>query len=320
MLKQVVSRRLGPGDKVAEFEAALAKHTGFKHVSCCNSGTTALMLAIWSTGSRSIMVPSYTFSAAANAARMCGCNVRQREINNLLVLKSPEPHLIANTVVFVSHNGEMRGLMDWTSQPDTTVIHDAAQSLDMLTPRGEALATTSFSVPKLVTTGQGGAVFTNDDERAKDIRALLDHGGGKWRSTRIHEAIGGNFRMMDLAAALGCVQLSRIDSLVEIRKDRYVWYHQYGFPSMPIRRWTACIRSTQAPAVIAALANKGYEALQPYRPLQESVPYKHLTPDPEAIKAADELVYLPAHWMLKKRDVQTICKTILEVDKCASPK
>lgn len=322
--RQVMSGRVSPGERVAEFEAMLCAETGAKHAICCNSGTTALMLAMLSSESRTVAVPSYTFPAAANVAKAIGRTVEAWGIERSLTMLY-RPNMQPRTVVFVSHNGDTRcadkfACLAGIERHDA--IHDAAQSLGILrmdAPLALPQPTTttlSFSGPKLVTTGQGGAVLTNYSHVADKIRALCDHGGGDWRKTRIHEAIGGNFRMSDLNAAIGVAQMKRLPELLGIRRERFTWYREH-FPETRQDGWCMLVRTTKAKECIATLAERGYEALQPYRPLQESIPYRDNPVDLEAVRAANELLYLPVHHHVLKSDVDAICQTIKGIDPCS---
>lgn len=329
--RQVWSRRVSPGDKVAEFEAMLCAATGAKHAVCCNSGTTALMLAIKGVLIREdmdydhVIVPSYTFSAAANvASALLRMGVRQTAIVDGVVANGTPRQ--AGILVFVSHNGmwaDQANIIAWgnTSESGGDTVHDAAQSLGMFRMDSggftDPTTTLSFSGPKIVTTGAGGAVLSNNRRVADSVRGVCDHGGGNWRKTRIHESPGGNFRMSDVNAAIGVAQMKRLPELLGIRRERFAWYRRH-FPEMPTDGWCCLVRTTKAQECIAAMKAAGYEALQPYRPLQESVPYRHLPVDPEAVKAADELLYLGNHWRVRRRDVDTISGIIKRIDPCAT--
>lgn len=325
--RQVLSRRVSPGERVAEFEAMLCKETGAKYAVCCNSGTTALMLAMERSEYSIVAVPSYTFPAAANAAMYSGRMVEQWEITDRLLARQ-YIHRPGRTVVLVSHNGLRAGSVPLSAnligQNTNEIIHDAAQSLGMfrmdapLEMPQAPTTTLSFSGPKIVSTGQSGAILTNYQHVADEIRGLCDHGGGNWRKTRIHEGVGGNFRMSDVSAALGVAQMKRLPELLGIRRERFKWYGAH-YESMPSDGWCALIRSERAAECIAALKDAGYEALQPYRPLQESLPYRHLPVDPEAVKAADEVLYLPVHWKVRRSDVAAICSIIKGTDPCSRP-
>lgn len=314
--RQVLRRRVSPGEKVAEFEAALARYLGFAHVVCCNSGTTALELAIRAVSTTSLVfVPTYTFLAAANAAASLGKDVVGIKIDKSLCMAQVNPS--SSTIVFVSHNGQCWELLKST-QPMPHVIHDAAQSLGCDMPGTSVCRATtlSFSGPKIITTGQGGAVCTNDDDVAKTTRQWLDHGGGDWRKTKIHESVGGNYRMSDLAAALGLAQFQRLDELLAIRRQRLEWYRNYfgDRGGETPQRWTAIVRTSAAIQSQKLLVSAGYEALMPYRALHESIPYLDTTPDPEAVRAANQCLYLPVHWQVRERDVREICRLIRSVD------
>jgi perosamine synthetase len=190
-------------------------------------------------------------------------------------------------------------------------IEDACQSLGIGNAFTGKLCVTSFSPQKLVTTGQGGAVLTYCKDAADFIRGFIDHGGG-WRETRVHERIGGNFRMSDLNAALGVSQMKRLPELIEKRlavHDRYEDRLCEAIDSVECG-WCVTIRSMRPKSLIAHLRERGIEALQPYRPLHHNPPFDTLESFPNAERAARELVYLPGHPHLTMQDVDAVCDAI----------
>lgn len=276
---------VGPGRYVAEFEAMLCEATGKKHAVCCNSGTTALMLSLKTLCyDKLAYVPAYGMLAAANAASLVGMNVMPYDIGHA-------SHCAATgTLVSISHNGNPSRI-----ECPGAEIRDAAQSIGI--PRaftGGMIYTVSFSVPKLVTTGQGGAVLTDSDYLAESVRNLTDHGGG-WRETRIHQRIGGNFRMPDYAAALGCSQLKRLPQLVERREQIHQQYRERlkDCPGKLDCGWCVIYQTPRADALISHLRERGIEASRQYRCITSHPPYANGKRYPNAERAERELVYLP---------------------------
>jgi len=179
VFRQMRSGWVGDGETVKSFESMLQQIVGVDFAYSTTSGTTALMLAIKALelpiGS-TILFPAYTFIAGANAARFLGYNIRLVDIKEDTLSIDPSKMKIddnVSAVMFVNHNGYHGG--DLQKIKDTCVTHgiklieDASQCLGIPGNfhTGD-VSVVSFSVPKLITTGQGGAVFTNDHMRPMD--------------------------------------------------------------------------------------------------------------------------------------------------------
>lgn len=321
---------IGPGKRTAAFEAELAKVTGVEHAIACNSGTTALMLSLMAVGVRPggvVVCPAYGFHAAANAARMLGAHVWLIDVRSpdflmdveQLWKNDPSP---VQAIVLINQNGHSINhgvfrLMDFSKQFHIPIVEDACQSLGM--KKAEELnlyttgviATLSFSVPKLITTGQGGAMLTNNAGLAAELRGLTDHGGG-WRETRIHQHVGGNFRMPDLCSGLGLSQLERLDEIAARREAIHKIYRErleVG-PEILNCGWCVTYRTPAAKRLISDLHGAGIEALQPYHPTHHHRPFVTGESFPEAELAAKELVYLPGHVGLTDQQVHQVCDVV----------
>jgi perosamine synthetase len=299
----VSSNWVGPGPRVAQFEELIAAATGKSNAICCNSGTTALMLCMLQRAylhdiTNRVRVPAYGMHAAAEMAQFLKHRVEPYDIGVV-----PEDTGY-DLCVALNQNGI----------PSTTGydIEDACQSLGIEGAFQNELCTLSFSPQKIVTTGQGGAVVTDDDAAAEAIRNLIDHGGG-WRETRIHERIGGNWRMADLNAAIGVSQMRRLPELIEQRHRVHLRYQSHLGERVECG-WCVTIRSLNPKSFIEHLRERGVEALQPYKPLHHHPPFDSFESFPNAERAARELVYLPGHPHLTDDEVDHICRSIEEFE------
>lgn len=293
------SGMIGPGAACREFETLLAEYTGVKHVVLCNSGSTALLLALMAIRAlkKQVFCPAYGMHAGAEAAMLLGVPVA------LYDLGETPPRRDRSVVLRINQNGLPGGPCD---------IEDACQSLGI--PgcfHSGCVATLSFSPSKLVTTGQGGAVLTDDDWLAGKIRGLVDH-GGNWRESRIHDEIGGNFRMPDLLAAMGVSQMHRIDKIIDTRNSIHAQYREL-LPGVECG-WCVIHRSDDARSLIHYLRDHDIEALQPYRPVHHHPPFACTGYFPNAERAAHELVYLPGHNGLTESEITTICRHVKEFE------
>jgi perosamine synthetase len=225
------------GGKVAEFEAAFARYHSVKHALATSSGTTAIHLALAAAGIRAgdeVIVPAHTFIASATPVLHQGAvpvfaDV-DRDTFNLLpasVEKLISPRTRAVIAVHLNgHPAPMDELLALAERHSLTLIEDAAQAHGALC-QGRLVGTMtrigcfSFWEDKIMTTaGEGGAVITNDDALAETIFRLRSHGEGPIVGERryYHLDLGYNYRLSAVQAAVGLVQLSRLDEYLAARR------------------------------------------------------------------------------------------------------
>jgi len=249
--KAIESGWIAQGPRVAEFEAAFAEATGAGHAVAVSSCTTALHLAMIVAGVSAgdeVVVPSMSFIATANAARYVDAkavfaDVDPETLN--LIPATVEPLLTDRTraVILVDQAGvpadldAMRALCD---PRGITVVEDAACAAGATyrtrpAGAGADLATFSFHPRKLLTTGEGGMITTPDPEVAARLRRLREHGmdvsaaarhAGRQPVIEHYLELGYNYRMTDVQAAIGLVQLGRLGEIITQRRQlarRYQW-------------------------------------------------------------------------------------------------
>jgi perosamine synthetase len=239
------------GPRVAAFERAFAEHLGVPHAVAVSSCTTALHLALLVAGvgpGDEVVVPSFSFIATANAVGYLGATPVFADVDETtgnLTAASVEPLLTGRTkaVVAVDQGGvpvDLDALRTLADPRGITVVEDAACGAGSLyrgRPVGSTaeLAAWSFHPRKLLTTGEGGMVTCQDGGLAARLRRLREHGMSVSAADR-HAATGGaslletydeigfNYRMTDIQAAVGLVQLRKLPAMVARRRelaDRY---------------------------------------------------------------------------------------------------
>ena len=246
---------LTQGPHVEDFEAALAARVGARHAVAFANGTAALHGAAAAAGlgpGDTVVTSPLTFVASANCARYVGATPALVDIDpdtlNLDVSAVPDD---ADALVAVHYAGLPVDLRSLASRP-RVVIEDAAHALGATTPDGPVgccahsdMAVFSFHPVKHVTTGEGGAVTTNDDGLAARLRAFRNHGTvrtpdeGGWAYDVA--TLGFNYRLTDIQAALGTSQLAKLDRFLARRRDLAVRYRD-------LLAGTAVVLPPEAPA------------------------------------------------------------------------
>ena len=245
----VASGWVAQGPRVAEFEQRFAERVGAEHGVAVSSCTTALHLAMYLLGlgpGDEVVVPSFSFIATANCAVYVGATPVFADVepeDGNLSVRTVEPVLTPRTrAVIVVHQGGMPADVDplrrLCADRGIALVEDAACAAGSTyhgAPAGGAaeLAAWSFHPRKLLTTGEGGMLTTHDAELAERARRLREHGmnvsaAARHRSRQpvleSYLEVGFNYRMTDIQAAVGLVQLGKLDAMVQRRRelaDRY---------------------------------------------------------------------------------------------------
>lgn len=326
VVKQMKTGWVGPSKMTEKFENLLRCHCLTNHCLSTTSGTTAIMMALYGLdlpAGSTILFPAYTFLAGANAARLMGFKIQLVDIKSNTLCMDPKKIRITkdvSCVMFVRHNAyngvDLAKVKGMCKKKSIAFLEDAAQCLGSIGRSVGDIAIISFSVPKLITTGQGGAVVTNSKAIAKRCAEFRDH-GGNWRKNKIHNAMGGNFKFNDILAAFGFSQLRDLKKLQKKRDKVFDWYTNhislvdFGYRNST---WMVIYRAKHPKKLIEALLQHDIQAVQYYKPIGDNPPYKTKRKFPVAEQMARELVYLPSSLTLKKKDIRRICNILLEVE------
>jgi dTDP-4-amino-4,6-dideoxygalactose transaminase len=231
VLKVLESGQLAQGPVVAEFEEAFARWLGVKHAVAVSSGTAGLHLALLAHGigeGDEVITTPFTFIASANAVLFTGAKPVFADVEENTF--SIEPALVEAAITsrtrailpvhLYGHPAPMPELGEIARRHGLLLIEDACQAHGA-TVQGHKVGTLGhtavFSLypTKNMTSGEGGFVTTDDPAIAATIRTLRQHG----ESERYHHRVlGYNFRMTDLAAAIGLVQLARLEGFNAARR------------------------------------------------------------------------------------------------------
>jgi perosamine synthetase len=322
------SGMLTMGPKVGEFEAELARACEVEHALAVTSGTAALHLAVLALGLEpgdEILVPAYTFPATGNVVTLAG-------LKPVLVDVDPETMNIdparvevgprTKAVLAVHLFGRPAPLEDLP--PELLVLEDAAGALGARR-RGRVcgglglLGCLSFHPRKIVTTGEGGAVTTNDARIAEEVATFRNHG---WRSLVPPDlpAPGLNYRLSDILCAVGLPQIRRLDELLAERTrvaDGYAERLRHLPVLLPraeegdVHGWQAYVLQVDdRDRVLAALRAQGIEAQIGTYALHRLGAYRDQGDFPGASRVFERALALPFHTRLTESDLDRVAQAL----------
>jgi perosamine synthetase len=228
------------GDCISKFESEFSEFCGAKYGVACSNGTTALHLATALLGLKAgeeVIVPDFTNIATILAVIYTGATPvlvdSDPEIWGLdadLLISKITPRTKAILPVHIyGHPVEMGKVMRLASEHKLVVIEDAAEAHGAECDGRRAggigdIGCFSFYANKIITTGEGGMLITNNEEYAKKARSLANLAYSDVERYQ-HDSLGFNYRMSNILAALGCSQLNRIDDLVSFKRSVAMKYN-----------------------------------------------------------------------------------------------
>jgi dTDP-4-amino-4,6-dideoxygalactose transaminase len=320
----LASGQLTMGPKVPELEAEVARACETEYAVAVSSGTAALHLALLALGigpGDEVIVPAYTFPATANVVALVGARPVLVDVDPLTMnLDAAKVELTPRTkaILAVHLFGRPARLEEL---PEVTVIEDAAGALGARHGGRAcgglgALGCLSFHPRKIVTTGEGGAVTTNDGELAEAVRGLRHHG---WRSDDMPEP-GFNYRLSDILCAVGLPQLRRLAELHAARA-RLAGAYAERLRDLPlvvpradegdVHGWQAYVVQVEGrDAVLLALRAQGIEAQIGTYALHRLGAYRDQGPFPGADHAFEQSLALPFHSRLGESDLDEVAEAL----------
>lgn len=341
----ILTEKSGRGPRVLRFQDEFAKFVGVRHAIAVSSGTAALHSVLLAAGIQpgdEVVVPSFTFSATAGAVTLAGGKPAFADIDAdsySVTADTVEAAVTRGTKAIIPVHmyglcADMDPMMELARKRGIMVIEDAAQAHGAECNGRKAgsigdAACFSFYGGKNITTGEGGMVTTNDDDLAERIEWIRTHGEERpyWVSRQGH-----NYRMPEISAAIGTVQLKRLPSFLDQRKKNAEYLNEklsmlgkLMMPREPSGRkhawylFTTRLRGANAGKrnkVVERLRAKNIGASVYYESPVHMLPYyRDLQPTrrsalPETERACRQVFSLPVHPELKQTELQFIAETV----------
>jgi len=324
--------------KTEEFESLIAEYTGSKHCIVVNNGTISLTLAAIALGitcGDEVIVPNYTMIATPNSIKMIGgvpVFVDVERDTLCMDISQAKKAVTEKTkaLILVTANGRypVAGIgmfEEFCAERGIILIEDSAQSLGSFYPDGKHMGSVgkigsfSFSMPKIITTGQGGALITNEDDLAFKLRRLKDFGrsGGV---LDIHDSIGYNFKFTDLQAVIGIEQIKKLGWRVKRKKEILRLYSKllkdtvkvqfFGQDLKHTTPWFVDVLTEDREGLQEHLKMHGVGSRVMYSPINKQVAYKVDGFHPVSELVGKKGLWLPSANQLTDEEVMRTCSLI----------
>ncbi len=338
------SGMLAQGPRVEEFEKNFSNYIGIKESIAVNSGTSALHLALLANDIKAgdeVITTPFTFISTANSILFTGAKpvfVDIEEdtfnINAEKIVEEITPNTKAILPVHLyGQAADMKAIMEIAQDHNLQVIEDACQAhgAEFQGKKVGSFATGCFSFysTKNIITGEGGIITTNEEEISKKARMLRNHGSQK---RYYHDRLGYNYRMTDLAAAIGIIQLKKLPEFNKKRIENASYMTEKLKPINGIitpkikekrvhvfNQYTIRIKQEfgERDKVMEILNKNGIGTGIYYPvPIHKQKVYLNLGYQknlPVAEKAAQEVLSLPIHPSITKKDLDKIANILMKI-------
>lgn len=330
--------------RTAKFEEMIAEYTGAKYCVVVNNGTISLTLAAMACGIEpgdEVIVPNFTMIATPNSVKMFGAIPVFVDVEPETLCLDIEKVKAAITpktkaIMLVLANGRypksgIDAFVNICKEKNLVLIEDSAQSLGSFYPDGRhqgtvgAAGSFSFSAPKVISTGQGGALITNDDDVIYRLKRLKDFGrsGG---GNDVHDSIGFNFKFTELQACIGIEQMKKLQWRVD-RKKEILKVYQETLADCPNVKffdqdltfttpWFIDVLAENKLELQAYLKENGVGTRVMYPPINRQVAYVNVFGEPDDSKfpvshlVGQKGLWLPSASQLTDEEIISICNKI----------
>lgn len=328
------------GPYIEKFERRFADFCGTRYALTTSNGTTALHLALLALGIKAgdeVIVPDLTFIATANAVAYTGALPITVDIDAETLCISPtaiEQAITARTRAIVpvhlyGHPADMDAINAIAVKHGLVVIEDAAEAHGA-EYRGKRVGSLgrcgvfSFYGNKIITSGEGGMITTDDEALFLTGKRLRDHAMSPVKRYW-HEEIGYNYRMTNMQAALGVAQLERVDQFIAQRREIMDWYRAGLGGRLGLRLncdaswaksvyWMVCLEVEGMDEglrgkLMAALRSRGVDSRPYFYPVSDMPMYPRAD-TPVTHRISHSGINLPSYVDLTRKDVEFICQQV----------
>jgi len=338
------------GKYIEEFEGRFAEYCDCKYGVTTTSGTTAIHLALGSLGIKKgdeVIVPSFTMIGSVFPIIYCGAKPvlvdAEPETWNIDVNKIEEKITDRTRAIIpvhiYGHPCDMDPIMKLAKKHDLYVIEDAAEAHGAKYKGKKTggighIGCFSFYANKIITTGEGGMVVTNDEEIAERAKSLRNLSFPKEKRIYQHPEVGYNYRMTNIQSAIGLAQLEKIEELIERRRKNAHLYNSLlkdvdGI-TLPIEKewaknvyWMYSILiedeyGISRDELMERLMKKGIDTRTFFIPMHQQVVFENMKLfKGERYPVAEELsrkgMYLPSSSGLKEEEINFVCNEIKKI-------
>lgn len=335
------------GPQVKAFSSSLAEYTGCKHVIPCGNGTDALQIALMALNLKpgdEVIVPAFTYVASAEVIGLLGLTPVMVDVdydtfnvtvNNLEKALTPNTKAVIPVHLF-GQSCDMEPIMQFANKHHLYVIEDNAQALGAVytftdgTQKhtgtiGHIGCTSFFPSKNLGCYGDGGAIFTNDDELAERLRMIANHGQ---QIKYHHKIIGCNSRLDTIQAAILNIKLKHLDAYCKARYEAAQYYNEQlkGLNGIVLptelpqsthvyHQYTIKVLDGKRDELKQYLADAGIPSMIYYPlPLQQQEAFKNITRSAESLEIAEKLansvLSLPIHTELQTSQQDIVIERI----------
>ena len=328
------------GKYVKKFEGEFAKYIGTKYSTSTSNGTTALHLALESfgiTNGDEVIIPDFTFAATASSVMHAGAKPIVADINkstlNISVDSIREKITPKTKAIIPVHiygaPAPMKEIMELAKEKNLIVIEDAAEAHGAMIGSkkvgsfGDA-AIFSFYGNKILTSGEGGIIVSDNEKIIKKANILKNHGMSSTKKYW-HEVVGYNYRLTNVQAAIGLEQLERIEEIIEkkicVAKNYEKLLSGTNYLQVPIQEkntrnvyWMYWIishsKENSIKKISTNLANEGIETRPMFYPLSTMLPFKQQTTK-NSIAISQNGLCLPSSSTLTQKIQEKISSIII---------
>ncbi len=330
------------GEYILKFEQVLADYHDMEYAIVTSNCTTALHLSLKALGigpGDEVICPDLTFIAPANMVVLSGAKLVLVDIHPETLTIDPdllEEKITKRTKAIIvvhqfGHAAHMDEIKELAKKYNLKIIEDNAESIGadykgkLLGTFGD-VSTYSFFGNKIITTGEGGAVLTNNKQTAIKCRELRDHGMAH-NKKYYHVDLGYNYRMTNMQAAIGVAQLEKLDEILRLRRMQMDCYYnelsnirgiilrKYAEWCYPVH-WMMTITldlDYNRDDFLLHMKKNGIDCRQMINPVHKALHFKSKFSDiefPNTVSISNQSLHLPSSTSLKDSEIKFICQII----------